>query len=425
MSHRKSELMYLFHVNRGERHFLRMLVCLTVWSLFGLVILAKPVAAKRIAFVVGNSSYDNLGADQQLDNPVHDAREISRKLVKLGFDVEKGEDLTRTEFFNKWQEILDKTSSDDTLAFFYSGHGVEIDGQNYLLPSNIPYFKYGRHSQLKHESISVSDLLADLRSGDRQPPKVTVVILDACRDDPTIPPEYKKTLGRKRGLAQIPTPQGTFIMYAAAPGSVSLDRLGPDDTVKTSVYTRTLLPLLEPTSLSIQDLAIKVRESVYELTKVSTGFEQIPEYTDGIIGRFCLGGCVAQDSLPVVETSTMMNLRGKTLVPVEGLGCYAYSENENLNAARATAMTLARENAVSSNEVWIETKSSIDDDQLKKYIIQNISAGTLRQIQVISVRRNIELQEICVRIKAMLEPSILKKNVNDDLLKRGSGSNLR
>ena len=285
-----------------EQRLSRVLTGLAILSLLGLAMETEPVsAAKRIAFVVGISKYDNLGDDKQLDNPVLDAQAIARKLGKLGFDVTTGMNLTRSQFNAKWQDVLDKTTSEDTLPFFYSGHGVEVDRQNFLLPRDIPYFKSSRHTQLKRESISVAELLADLRTGDREAPKITVMILDACRDDPTLSAEYKKGLGVQGGLAKIPTPQGTFIMYAAAPGKVSLDRLGAKDIIKNSVYTRTLLPLLGNPRLSIQDLAIKVRQQVYELTK-SVAYEQIPEYTDGIIGRFCLAGCQAKEPLGSTES---------------------------------------------------------------------------------------------------------------------------
>ncbi len=265
-------------------------LCVAVLSLSLLSVSVS--VAKRIAFVVGIDKYENLGDDKQLKNPVHDAQEMARELKKLGYEVTSGINTTRREFYTKWHSITNKITSEDTLLFFYSGHGIQIDRQNFLLPSDIPFFKFGRHTQYKSESISVNGLLNDLQPGDtRQSPEVTVMILDACREDPTVPAEYK-AIGGKGGLAKILTPpQGTFIMYAASPGKVSLDRLGSEDLEKTSVYTRTLLPLLRRPNLSIQDLAIKVRYDVYKLTKSIANFVQIPEYTDGIIGRFCLAGC--------------------------------------------------------------------------------------------------------------------------------------
>ena len=253
----------------------------------------KRAEGKRIAFVVGINRYDNLG-EKQLERAADDAREISRTLKNLGFDVTEGIDVTISEFDTKWQAILEKITSEDTLVFFFSGHGVEVDAENMLLPRDIPYFQFGRHTQFKRKAISVSQLMEDLKTGDRQQPKVTVMILDACRDNPTIPPEYRTKGGAPQGgLAKVQKTRGTFMMYAAEPGKVSLDRLGPGDTDPNSVYTRSLLSLLKQPNLTIQDLAIKVKQQVYDLTQ-KVGYDQLPEYTDGLIGQFCLAGCVAK-----------------------------------------------------------------------------------------------------------------------------------
>lgn len=269
---------------------------MAVLSLLTLALLSTPVsAAKRIAFVVGIDTYDNLGPDDQLLNPVNDARAISRKLQELEFDVTDGPNVSRRQFNTKWQDILDKTTADDTLVLFYSGHGVQVDGQNYLLPRDIPYIKHGRSNELKREALNVSELLLDLRTGDRQPPKVTVMILDACRDDPTIPSGFKG-FGPKGGLASMFPPEGTFIMFSAAAGESALDVLGSEDTSKNSVYTRTLLPLLDEPNLSLPVLARELRRRVATLAKTYKDHQQRPAYFDELIGKFCLAECQAQES---------------------------------------------------------------------------------------------------------------------------------
>lgn len=216
-------------------------------------------AAKRVAFVVGIDTYDNLGEDDQLRKPVNDAKAISKTLTNIGFEVTEGFNLTIDEFDEKWQKVLNNTTAKDTLLFYFSGHGVEVGGENFLLPRTVPYFEFGRDKRFKRKSISVSDLLDDLKFGDSQTPEVTVMILDACRDNPTIPSKYKKGIGSKGGLIEIPKARGKFLMYAAAPGQVALEQLAPDDKHPNSIYTRTLLPFLEQPNLSIQDLAIKAR----------------------------------------------------------------------------------------------------------------------------------------------------------------------
>ncbi len=258
-------------------------------------IMAWPAAAaegKRVAFVVGIGTYNNLSSDKQLNNAVNDAEGVSAKLSEIGFRVTKAPNLTRSAFNEKWQNVLDGLTRDDTFVLYFSGHGVQVGGQNYLLPRDIPYIEYGRDEQLKREAISLNELLADLSTGDRPHPQSSVVILDACRDNPLIPPGYKNA-STAGGLAGLPESDGMFVMYAAASNRTALDRLSPSDNAKYSVFTRTLLPLIGRTDLSIQELSNELKDQVWKLAK-SVGREQRPTYYDGIVGRFCLPGCMAK-----------------------------------------------------------------------------------------------------------------------------------
>ncbi|MEK7761082.1 MAG: SUMF1/EgtB/PvdO family nonheme iron enzyme [Nitrospirota bacterium] len=250
---------------------------------------ALATDGKRVAFVVGIGTYDHLPPHQQLKNPRNDAEGVSKKLTDMGFQVVKAPDLTRSGFNARWQDVLNGLTEDDTFVLFFSGHGVQVDGQNYLLPRDIPHIEYGRQAQLKREAISLDELLADLSTGDRPHPKRSVVILDACRDNPLIPQEFKGGATRG-GLAKLPEPNGIFVIYSAGSNKTALDRLSPSDPVKYSVFTRVLLPLMERTDLTIQTLSIELREQVAKLAE-DAGHAQQPAYYDGIRGRFCLPGC--------------------------------------------------------------------------------------------------------------------------------------
>lgn len=252
--------------------------------------LLEAAEGKRVAFVVGIGTYDNLAADKQLRNAVNDADGVSAKLSEIGFQVTKASNLTRSSFNAKWQNILDSLGKDDTFVLFFSGHGVQIDGQNYLLPRDIPFIEYGRQAQLTREAISLNEILTELTSGDRPHPKQSVVILDACRDNPLIPPGYKSVL-TPRGLAKVPESDGIFVLYSAASNRTALDRLSPNDPIKNSVFTRALLPLLGHKDLSIQELSTRLKDEVWTLAK-TVKHDQRPTYYDGILGRFCLPGCV-------------------------------------------------------------------------------------------------------------------------------------
>ena len=243
--------------------------------------------AKRMALVVGIDAYLNLDGSAQLKRAVNDARSVTLTLRGLGFNVTPLENANRSAFNAAWQQFLGAIEPGDEIAFFFSGHGVEIEGQNFLVPGDIPKINYGRQEQIKRESLSVSELLLDLR---RRKPRVSLIILDACRDHPLAPPEWKS--GEKPGgLAKIDAPEGTFIMYSAWAGQRALDRLPENDPDPTnSVYTRKLLPLMQKPGLSLTDLAKHVRREVSALA-ATVSHPQTPAYYDGILGDYCLAGC--------------------------------------------------------------------------------------------------------------------------------------
>ena len=148
------------------------------------------LAEKRVALVVGNDKYVNLGARAQLQRAVNDARAVSQAFKDLGFEVTKIEDASRPAFNAKWQQFLNSIENGDVAAFYFSGHGIEIEGLNFLLPSDIPNIEYGRQEQIKRELISVSELLLDLK---KRRPGVSLLILDASASTRS----FRTSIGRR------------------------------------------------------------------------------------------------------------------------------------------------------------------------------------------------------------------------------------
>lgn len=259
--------------------------------LIAALVIAVPMAAeaKRIAFVVGINDYANLDPGAQLKTALNDARGITETLRKLRFAVTSVENATRRDFNDAWQGFLGEIVPEDEVVFYFAGHGVEIEGQNFLIPGDIPKISFGRQEQIKRESLSLSELLLDL--GNRRP-RVSLVILDACRDHPLAPREWRA--GKKPGgLANIDPPQGTFIMYSAGSGERALDQLPSDDPDLTpSVYTRKLRPLMTVPGVSLTELAKRIRQEVYDLA-ATVLHRQTPAYYDGVLGDYCLAGCEA------------------------------------------------------------------------------------------------------------------------------------
>jgi len=239
-------------------------------------------AQKRVVFVVGTDKYDNLDKTRQLQRAVNDARAVGAAFKALGFEVVAAENLTRGQFNNEWQRFLDKLTAGDTAAIYYAGHGVEIEGLNFLLPRDIPDIKFGRQEQIKRESLSVAEILLDLRGRN---PEIALVILDACRDNPLIPDDMRSAGTRGGGLAPLKgePPKGTFIMYSAGAGESALDRLpGNDPDRENSIFTRKLVPLLKTKGLALHDMARQLRVDVIELAS-TVPHAQRPAYYDGVV----------------------------------------------------------------------------------------------------------------------------------------------
>jgi hypothetical protein len=243
-------------------------------------------AGSRHAFVVGVNAYDNLTPEKQLAKAVNDARAVGETLTGLGFTVSRQEDLKRAELNKAWQSFLARVQPGDMVAVFFSGHGVQVGGINYLLPRDVPKLGSGEDGLLRGESISLQQMLDDLK---QRSPGLSLVIIDACRENP-FPLPGGKSIGGTRGLARIDPPEGTFVMYSAGAGENALDRLPGPDPETTSIFTRSLLPLLKTPGLKLQDVALQTREAVRKLA-ATVRHKQTPAYYDEISGPpVCLVG---------------------------------------------------------------------------------------------------------------------------------------
>lgn len=243
------------------------------------------VAERRIALVVGIDSYVNLPDHQQLKKAVNDSKSISAALAGQGFKVFSAQNTSRIDFVRTWQRFLNQIERGDVVALFFAGHGVEIKGQNFLLPSDMPQVQGGEEEILKAASMSTDDLLEELQS---RGARLNLIILDACRDNP-FASATGRSIGGSRGLGHVQPASGTFIMYSAGIGQSALDRLSDDDQNENSVYTRELLPLLKQPGLSLLQMATRVRRRVRS-SALQVNHNQVPAYYDEVIRDFYLAG---------------------------------------------------------------------------------------------------------------------------------------
>jgi uncharacterized caspase-like protein len=256
---------------------LRALVLLLGWSFFG-----NFAYADKLALIIGVNNYDQL---PRLQKAVGDSQAVAETFQAAGYHTTRHSDLSRERFLEEWAAFRRRIRAGDEVAFVFSGHGLEIDGFNYLLFSDAP--RPGRdESVIRGNAIQVAGLIAELQRGK---PRVSLVILDACRNNPYAA-RGTRSVGTARGLAPMDAPAGAFVMYSAGAGEEALDRLSDADEEPTSVYTRRLLPLLKTPNLRIQDVALQVREEVSTLA-AEVPHEQNPAYYDDLRGKFCFSGC--------------------------------------------------------------------------------------------------------------------------------------
>lgn len=230
----------------------------------------QPVFAEtRVALVIGNSAYKHL---PRLTNPQRDAELISQSLQRVGFAVTKLTDTDQRKLKKALRDFGRRLRGSDAVGlFYYAGHGVQVKGENYLVPVDANIFD---ESEVEFESINVNAFLATMN---RAQARINIVILDACRDNPFA----SKTRSATRGLARVDAPSGSFIAYATSPGAVALDGSG-----KNSPYAGALARAITTPGLTIEQVFKKTRSVVQK----ATGSKQTPWETSSITGEFYFHG---------------------------------------------------------------------------------------------------------------------------------------
>ncbi|MBI3700167.1 MAG: caspase family protein [Afipia sp.] len=212
------------------------------------------LAEKRVALVIGNSAYQNVTA---LPNPVNDAAAITATLKGAGFDViDSRRDLKANEMRRALRDFSDTARDADVAVVYYAGHGIEIDGTNYLIPVDA---SLERDIDAFDEAIPLDRILTVMEPAKQ----LRLAILDACRDNP-FNKTMKRTIGTRavtRGLAKVePTSPNTLIAFAAKAGSTA------SDGDKNSPFTAALVKYLPKPGLDLRKAFGFVRDDVLKVT---------------------------------------------------------------------------------------------------------------------------------------------------------------
>jgi uncharacterized protein YraI len=251
--------------------------------LFGLVFAGMPVRAQeRLALIIGIDDYREV---PKLRKAGADARAVAELAGRAGFRVDLVIDPDRRGLNRALAEFLGKITPGAIVFFHFSGHGVEIEGNSYLLPADIPKPRAGDQEFVKREALRLSELFESFRTAQAA---TRIFIIDACRDNPFAATGVR-SVGGSRGLAALSAPKGSFVIYSASSSQTALDRLGDNDVEPTAVFTRVFLRHAATPGRSIVDVARGLRDEVERLAK-SVGHEQRPAYYDELTGDFALMG---------------------------------------------------------------------------------------------------------------------------------------
>jgi tetratricopeptide (TPR) repeat protein len=239
----------------------------------------SPAGVRRVALVIGNGSYAHVTA---LPNPPNDARAIAKSLRELGFEVAEGIDLDRATMQNLARDFLRDAAQAQTALLYYAGHGVQIDGRNYLVPVDVEL-----HGRNPVDAMTDMDtILAGLEDQVR----TNILIFDACRNNPiaqqTASAGHSRAIASASGLAAPATPStgatrgaGTLIAFATAPGQVALDGDGSN-----SPFSAALSHHIGTPGLEVQQMLTRVRAEVV----TATGNRQVPWSNSSLLGEVFL-----------------------------------------------------------------------------------------------------------------------------------------
>jgi hypothetical protein len=256
-----------------------------VWSLAAwLLVAAAPAhAEKRVALVIGNNDYKNV---PKLQKAVNDARTMGETLKQLGFSVMVAENQNRQAFSETLLAFDKAVGPGDTAFFFYAGHGFEIAGQNFLLPTDVPAASEGQEELVRDASVLADRVIERLQN---KKVRTAILVFDACRNNPFERSGTRAVAGGGGLAPMTQLPEGVFSVFSAGPRQTALDRLSNDDTNPNSVFTRTFAKELLTPGENLVQVAQHTRRLVAEMAE-TVSHKQIPVYFDQMVDDVFLNG---------------------------------------------------------------------------------------------------------------------------------------
>ena len=246
--------------------------------LFSFAFMIIPAHAKRLALVIGNDNYISVTKLQKASN---DASSMARELKAAGFTVQQHKDLNYRGMVKAIDTFTKSITGGDEVVVFYAGHGVQIKSGSYLLPTDIEANSENEVEKTAYELLALTDMISEAK------PAFSLVIIDACRDNPL--KSNGRGIGNSRGLSNVEPPKGQIVVYSASRGQQALDRLNSKDANPNGVFTREFIARMKKPGVKIEELMRDVQDSVESLAK-SVGHEQRPAVYNEARGNFYFFG---------------------------------------------------------------------------------------------------------------------------------------
>jgi hypothetical protein len=291
-----------------------------------LAVAAPAQAEKRVALVIGNNDYRNV---PKLQKAVNDARTMGDTLKQLGFTVMVAENQNRQAFSETLLAFDRAVGPGDTAFFFYAGHGFEIAGQNFLLPTDVPAATEGQEELVRDASVLADRVIERLQN---KKVRTAILVFDACRNNPFERSGTRAVAGGGGLAPMTQLPEGVFSVFSAGPRQTALDRLSNDDGNPNSVFTRTFAKELTAPGVNLVQVAQRTRRLVSEMAE-TVHHKQIPVYFDQMVDDVFLNGASKGQGAAVTEAvKPAAALQVAALPPVQRLA----PQNDSINAPIAS-----------------------------------------------------------------------------------------
>jgi Caspase domain len=338
-----------------------------------LALMSPPaLAQKRVALLVGNNAYQNVPV---LKTAINDARALGDALRKLNFSVVVAENQSRQAMSESLLAFDKAIEPGDTALFFFAGHGFEIHGENFLVPTDVPTVGEGQEELLRDAAYPAERIIERLQAHGA---RTTVLVLDACRANP-----FERHGGRglngAAGLAPMTPAEGVFVLFSAGAKQVALDRLSGRDSDPNSVFSRNLIHELQEPGLTLVQIAKRTQMDVKQMA-ATVGRDQTPAYYDQIIGEIVINGAsnrTATATPPAVQAAALPSAVPKRF-------------QEPTTSAPPPSEALAQLEALAASESWHELGAHLTEvkpterDDGWKALVEQAAIGELTPLTAAS-----------------------------------------